>query len=155
MYNGWLHCVFVTNCACFSAAGLCVWAKLNYYGSWNDGEMSRGFRDKLKKPIKNTAFPVSEDMFGRIITPLKEGDIERASPETRLALRHLSAAITSIRQSAEWGMGCVDKVYRILHRKLPYNQMKRSRLLDCLYRLYNYRVRTTGISQIKNYFESE
>jgi len=45
--------VFVTNCGCFSAAGLCVWAKLNYYGSWNDGEMSRSFRDKLKKTIKN------------------------------------------------------------------------------------------------------
>ena len=82
-YNGWLHAVFVTGCACFSADGLCIWANLNYYGSWNDSEMSRTFLEKLlienrKAPghgvIADTAFPATNEMFGKIISPLKEGE---------------------------------------------------------------------------------
>ena len=47
----------------------------------------------------------------------------------------------------------MEKVFRILLKRLPYNQSKRGRLLRVVYRLYNFRVRTTGISQIRNYFE--
>jgi hypothetical protein len=53
MYNGWLHATLVTGVACFSAAGVVIWAKLNFYGSWNDGEMSRKFRHKLSLNEKN------------------------------------------------------------------------------------------------------
>jgi hypothetical protein len=162
MYNGWLHDVFVTNCACFSADGVCVWAKLNYYGSWNDGEMSRTLQRKLQDPLRNapghglladTAFPVAGDMHGLIFTPLKENDLERVPLRLRFALTTFSNAVTSMRQSAEWGMGCVPKVYRVLEKKLSFDQVKRGRLLRVLYKLYNYRVRTCGISQIKSYFE--
>ena len=162
-YNGWLHSPLIDNCALLSAAGLCVWEKLNFYGSWNDGEMSRSLREKLSNPTKNvdghgiisdTAFPIPPELVGRIITPLKDGDIRRASRETRSALRYLSAAITSLRQAAEWGMNCVPQVYRILQKKLPFNQEKRGRLLENCYRLWNLRVRTTGISQVKNHFDA-
>lgn len=161
MYNGWLHSVLVTGTACFSADGVIIWAKLNYFGSWNDGEMSRVFREKLSDPTRNvdghgvlsdSAFPVSREMFGRIITPLKDGDLERAHRDARPSLIRLSSAITSMRQSAEWGMGAVSKVYRILLAKLSYDKKRRGRLLTVTHKLYNYRVRTTGISQIKNYF---
>ena len=160
-YNGWLHTVLVTGTACFSVDGVIIWAKVNFYGSWNDGEMSRAFRDKLSDPARNfdghgvlsdSAFPVSKEMFGRIITPLKEGDLQRAHVNARPALIRLSSSITSMRQAAEWGMGAVSKVYRILLTKLSYDQQKRGRLLTVTHKLYNYRVRTTGISQIKNYF---
>ena len=162
MYNGWLHDVFVTGIACFTAEGLICYARLNYYGSWNDGEMSRRFCEKLRDPARNvpdhgvvsdTAFPVSNDMFGRILTPLKEGEIEDAPRELWGILTELSAACTSIRQGAEWGMGAVGKVYRILETKLPIDNLTRGRLLNILYRLYNFRVRSTGISQLKNYFD--
>lgn len=127
------------------------------------GEMSLGFRTKLADPLRNvpghgvlsdSAFPVSDDMFGRIMTPLKDGDLQRAHPLARPALLQFSNAITSMRQSAEWGMGAVCKVYRILNNRLSWNQSKRGRLLNILHKLYNYRVRTTGISQIKNYFDT-
>ena len=161
MYNGWLHSVLVTGTACFSADGVIIWAKLNYFGSWNDGEMSRVFREKLSDSTRNvdghgvlsdSAFPVSREMFGRIITPLKDGDLERAHRDARPSLIRLSSAITSMRQSAEWGMGAVSKVYRILLVKLSYDKKRRGRLLTVTHKLYNYRVRTSGISQIKNYF---
>lgn len=108
MYNGWLHSVLVTGTACFSADGVIIWAKLNNFGSWNDGEMSRVFREKLSDPTRNvdghgvlsdSAFPVSREMFGRIITPLKDGDLERAHRDAIPSLIRLSSAITSMRQS--------------------------------------------------------
>ena len=83
MYTGWLHSVLVTGTACFSVDGVIIWAKQNYFGSFNDGEMSRAFREKLSDSRRNverygvlsdSAFPVSKEMFGRIITPLKDGD---------------------------------------------------------------------------------
>ena len=123
--------------------------------------MSRVFRTKLSDPLRNvdghgvpsdSAFPVSQEMFGRIITPLKDGDLERAHPDARPALIRLSSSITSMRQAAEWGMGAVSKVYHILESKLSYDQKRRGRLLTVLHKLYNYRVRTTGISQIRIFF---
>ena len=104
--------------------------------------------------LSDSAFPVSSNMFGRIMTPLKDGDLGRAHRDARPALIYLSAAITSMRQSAEWGMGAVCKVYRILNHKLSFDCKKRGQLLTVIHKLYNYRVRTTGISQIKNYFNA-
>jgi hypothetical protein len=148
MYNGWLHTVFVTGTACFSVQGVIIWAKLNFFGSWNDAEMSRQFMDILSDSNRNvdghgvlsdSAFPVSSSMFGSIMTPLKDGDLGRAHSDARPALM---------------GMGAVCKVYRILNHKLSFDCKKRGQLLTVLHKLYNYRVRTTGISQIKNYFSS-
>lgn len=53
-------------------------------------------------------------MKGRIFTPLKEGDIDRLFPSVRRPARMLNYAITSVRQTAEWGMGSVEKVYHRL-----------------------------------------
>ena len=133
----------------------------NFVGSWNDGDISRGLQDKLLREDINlpgygkttdTAFPVAGDLFGRIMTPLKEGDEDRIPPNMRPYALRLSSAVTRIRQAAEWGMGAVGKVYRILERKLPYNLHIRGRRLKNLIMLYNYRVRTTEISQIRSVF---
>jgi hypothetical protein len=51
--------------------------------------------------VADSAFPVREGLFGRIITPMKKGDIEQASPECRAGLVAMSNAIISIRQAAE------------------------------------------------------
>lgn len=51
----------------------------------------------------DSAFPVSQGAVGKIVTPLKDGDLDRASPECRLALIALHNTITSLGQAAEWG----------------------------------------------------
>ena len=162
-YNGWLHACLITNTLCFDADGLIVWANLNWFGSFNDGETSRTFREKLCDPRKNvdgygvisdTAFPVSKEMYTRIITPLKEGELDRAPLATRAGLQTMSNAITAMRQAAEWGMDAVAKPYRILDKKLNRNPERRGRLLRVVHMLYNYRVRTTGISQIRSFFHN-
>lgn len=160
---GWLHATLVTGVFCYGADGTVVWGKCNCPGSWNDGEISRPFQQKLMNPTKtgpgmgvlaDSAFPVCNGLFGRIITPMKKGDLERASFECRPGLSKMSAAITSIRQAAEWGMGSTPKCFRRLLMPLPYNPKVRGRRLENIYRLYNLRVRRTGVSQIRSTFSS-
>lgn len=88
-------------------------------------------------------------MKGRILTPLKDGDLGRLTPSVRPVARALSGAITFIRQSAEWGMGSIEKVYGRLLVPLPFETSKRQKRLDNLFRLANFRVRAVGISQIR------
>ena len=161
---GWLHAVKVTGVLCYGFDGTLIWGRHNYPGSWNDGEMSRRLQDRLCDPLftleegkcaTDSAFPVSAGLQGKIITPLKDGDLERASPECRVGLQAMSNAITSIRQAAEWGMGSAQKCYRILMLPLPWNSTTRARRLTNIYRLYNLRVRRTGISQIRSVFMTQ
>ncbi|KAF0728094.1 hypothetical protein Ae201684_013924 [Aphanomyces euteiches] len=161
MFNGWLHSVFVTGVLCFGIDGTLIWGRHNCPGSWNDGEMSRRLQEILSDPWRtgagmkiasDSAFPVSGRCAGRIITPLKEGDLERHPHDCRLGMKAMSDSITSLRQAAEWGMGAVGKVYRQLLLPLPYNPAVRAMRLNSIFKLYNFRVRRTGISQIKNVF---
>jgi hypothetical protein len=161
MFNGWLHATLITGCFCFGVDGTVIWGRHNFVGSWNDAEMSREFQEKNidnninllgHGVLSDSAFPVKNDLMGRIMTPLKEGDLERASPGTRFILTKLSTAITSMRQSAEWGMGAVEKVYRKLLLPLPFDTYTRYLRLKTIYMLYNFRVRNCKISQIRNYF---
>ena len=155
---GWLHATWVTGVLCYGFDGCLIWGKHNYPGSWNDAEMSRGLQERLLDPNKtilegciatDSAFPVSKEFQGKIITPMKEGDLERASPQCRLAMIAMSNAITAIRQAGEWGMGSGPKVYRQLNLPLPYNPELRQLRLGNIFRLFNFRVRRTGISQIR------
>mmetsp|Transcript_6396 Transcript_6396/g.9647 ORF Transcript_6396/g.9647 Transcript_6396/m.9647 type:complete len:250 (+) Transcript_6396:412-1161(+) len=161
MYNGWLHATLITGCLCFDVSGCICWGKHNFVGSWNDVEMSRPFQEKICKDefclkghgvVSDSSFPVSSKYFGRIITLVKDGDNEKAHPLARSTLYRLSNSITSLRQSCEWRMGDVEKVYRRLLMPLPFNQDIRGIRLATIHRLYNYRVRCTGISQIRNHF---
>ncbi|EGZ26553.1 hypothetical protein PHYSODRAFT_467875, partial [Phytophthora sojae] len=158
---GWLHSVKVTGVLCYGFDGILIWGKHNFPGSWNDGEMSRQLQRLVADPSKpieggccatDSAFPVSDTCRKRIVTPLQDGDLERASPECRAGLLVMSAAITSVRQAAEWGMGCAPKCFRRLQLLLPFDPDKRARLLWNIYHLYNLRVRTTDISQIRTVF---
>lgn len=67
-YNGWLHATLVTGTFCFAVDGTMVWGKHNVVGSWNDGEISRPFQEKLLREdinlpghgvLSDSAFPVS------------------------------------------------------------------------------------------------
>ena len=100
----------------------------------------------------DSAFPVRDSLFGRIMTPLKDGDLQRAHPRCHAILLRRSSSISRLRQAAEWGMGAVEKPFKRLLSKLPYNPKLRNIRLQNIHRLYNYRVRRTGICQIRNFF---
>lgn len=105
--------------------------------------------------VSDSAFPCSTTMTGRILTPLKDGDLERILPSLRSSARTLHNAITSVRQAAEWGMGSMQKVYSRLNLPLPYNPEVRGLRISNIFRMSNYRVRTVGISQIRTTFSGD
>ncbi|KAF0701683.1 Aste57867_7904 [Aphanomyces stellatus] len=133
-YDCWLHCVFVTVCLCFGVDGTIIWARHNCPGSWNDGAMSRSLQARMAddrrvapgiKVASDSAFPVAGRCAGRIITPLKECDLERHPHSQRAALHTMSDCITSLRQAVEWEMGDAGNVYRQLMHPLTYNPVVR------------------------------
>ena len=157
-YNGWLHATLITGVLCFGVDGCLIWGKHNCVGSWNDADMSRELQDKLMLVpdglgiVSDTAFPASKELVGKICSPLKDGELEKAHPDVQGLLLRLSSDITSLRQACEWGMGSVEKPFRQLSLPLPYNPVVRETRLTNLFRLFNLRVRTTGISQIRSVF---
>jgi hypothetical protein len=160
-YNGWLHSVFITGTFCFGVDGTIIWGRHNSPGSWNDGETSRELREILLNPamtlqnygiVADSAFPVSNAMHNRIVTPLKKGDLERAPARCRPAMMALSNAITSVRQAAEWGVGSMEKPFRRLLMPFPLDPEIRKRRIINICKLSNLRVRRLGISQIRNTF---
>jgi hypothetical protein len=102
--------------------------------------------------ISDTAFPVTGPLQGRIVTPLKDNDLDRIAPDLRGYIQNLSTVLTRCRQACEWGMGSPTKVYRQLAIPLPVDQNVRQLRLDNIHRLYNYRVRTMHITEIGNHF---
>ena len=159
LYNGWLHCVFVTGVLAFGCDGCLIWAKHNVFGSWNDGEVAGKLVDKLCDEsitlpdyglVSDTAFPSTKRVFQKIVTPLKEGDLDKVEPMFQHIALQISNSITSLRQTCEWGMGSIEKPFRRLLEPLPYNPHVRHKRLANIFRLWNVRVRTTGITQVAN-----
>lgn len=162
MYNGWLHCVLVTGVLCFGCDGTLIWAKHNIVGSWNDGEVAGKLFTKLMDVsctlpgyglVSDSAFPTSKAMFQRIVTPLKDGELESIPAAWQHFCGQVSAEITSMRQTCEWGMGAIQKPFRRLIMPLPYDYNVRHRRLCNMFRLWNLRVRTTGITQVATTFQ--
>lgn len=160
-FNGWLHACFVTGVLAFDTDGLLIWCKHNCPGSWNDGEMCTELLKMLLDPdltlpehglCADTAFPVGADLYQRIVSPLKEGELERYPPEMQPAASALSSQITSLRQACEWGMGSMQKPFKRLTNPLPWrDSVRRVRIMN-IFRLWNVRVRNTGIAQIRESF---
>ena len=107
-YNGWLHSTLVTGVMCFGADGTIIWGRHNFSGSWNDGEMSRKFFDKLLDEtitlqdhgvISDTVFPVTGPLQGRIVTPSKDNDLDRIALDLRGYIQNLSTVLTRCRQA--------------------------------------------------------
>lgn len=161
-YSGWLHSVLVTGVLCFGADGAIVFAKHNCPGSWNDGDTCMEFLlslldkdlcpDQLMGVVSDSAFPCSKEVHGRIMTPLKDGELEALPIQAHIGAQRLNAASLRTRQAAEWGVGSIEKVYGRLQCLLPFRPEQRAVRLENIFRLSNYRVRTTGISQIANSF---
>ncbi|KAI9916069.1 hypothetical protein PsorP6_007015 [Peronosclerospora sorghi] len=64
--------------------------------------------------IRTSPCPVSGDMTGRIVTPLKDGDLRRAVARGGdvYEIEANNMAIKSIRQAEERGMGSHRKCFR-------------------------------------------
>jgi hypothetical protein len=103
--------------------------------------------------VADTAFPVGPRLFQHIVSPLKDGEADTIHPRSlRSRLVQQSREITSLRQACEWGMGSIQKPFKRLMVHLPWRTDVRAVRLSNIFRLWNVRVRSTGISQIRESF---
>ena len=153
----------VNNLLCYGPDGCVLYAKINYPGSSHDAWLFTDMKhqileqpDFLPRPnviIADTAFPRTQEMSGRVLTPLKQSDADNlvrngARVDLIMALRACHLAIVSIRQGAEWGMRGFQGTFGRLMLPLTLDKHRRFVMLESMLRLYNLRVRRVGFSQI-------
>ena len=110
--------MLVTGVFCYGLDGTMVWARHNCPGSWNDGEMSCALQLKLCDPLlvgenmklaSDSAFSIRGDIKGKIVTPLKEGDLERIPPECRSRLGPASEVSPRLSTTGRVQISCDEK----------------------------------------------
>lgn len=162
-YNGWLHGCFVSNVIVWGPDGTMAWFGYNMPGSWHDVSVSRAVLDKLleeekHKMIADSAWSFKKNavLASKFLVPLKSGALDKIHDE-RVARKMLALhkAVVSIRQAAEWGMRDFQSFARRLTVPLPTDSRRRAVLLRVAARLFNFRVRRVGISQIRTVYSRD
>jgi hypothetical protein len=156
--------VFTPNIFVFAPDGTLIHATLNAPGSWHDAAVSRElFRQLLHETpmeywiIGDTAFPTSDDMQGRIVTPPKSSfNNYPTDPDECWRFIAFCEELVSARQAAEWAMRCLQGSFGRLRVPMPADDAEyRYRLLEVCCRLHNVQTRLEGINQIKTVYEAQ
>lgn len=147
----------VNNLFTFTPDGCICHATVNAPGSWHDGTLADAQSGLYKKLLHRTPRPyriVADQGFclgsvsGKIALPLKTGQVITNENHSINAQVDLHQYYTTVRQAAEWGMRAFKSSFARLKETLTVNVPKRGQLLRVCVRLYNYRVRMTGLNQI-------
>jgi hypothetical protein len=159
-YNGWLATATISCVLMFTPTGRICWAAINYPGSWHDANVSHGLITRLLDPQKtpdlffvaaDSAFPHSGVLRTKIKTPLNK----QTEPSATSEQKKYSAALTSIRQMAEWGMRGLRSKFPRLHCPLTSDDSNRLLLIKTAIYVYNLKVSHIGLSQIRSVFAQE
>jgi hypothetical protein len=160
-YNGWKCDHFVTAVLCFCPDGTIPMTYYNVCGVAHDSNIARigSIYNKLVhvhertglKCVVNSAFRIKGRNQNCLI---KSGTDSVRDTLTRDELQ-LHRAATSMRQAAEWGMGCFQSSFpRCLERfKWDDSEYSTRRLvMKCMILLFNFRARFVGINQIRQVY---
>ena len=161
-YNGWTHGHYVTSVFVFCPDGTIPIAFFNVPGSVHDSQVAHWGKvyDKLGAVYDETGGKCTVDSaFGKVNKPylIKSSQDYLVSTmptreEQRLDLQRKRQA-TSMRQAAEWGMRAIQSSFPRLKDTFVYEDTGERRILmKMLCLLYNLRVSSVGINQIKNVF---
>lgn len=162
-YNSWKGGTFVNNLFVFSPTGKIIFAALNAPGSWHDAQLCLDLLPLLLDPtrtapelgiIADTAFPRTGPLEQKILTP---SSFDSLSINTEVAYRELlrHQLITSLRQSAEWGMRALQGTFGRLKVPQTHHHKKRSRCLLSIALLHNFRTTYVGFNQIATVFADD
>lgn len=158
-YNGHTKQTCINNVFAFGPDGTIFFASINFPGSWHDSHVSRDFYMTVLNHIGDYAiccdqgFTRSGLFKNKLVGPLST----RARNQMNIndvpaeVLEHHRAHV-SLRQSAEWGMRCLQSVFTRLKTKLTPDPKKRADLLLAIVLLHNYRTNTVQINQIRTVF---
>lgn len=159
-YNGWLATTTISCVFIFSPCGDVIWAALNYPGSWHDSSVAMRVYDVLLDPnlmptpfyiIADSAFPHQGDLGAKLKTPLTKRQHRTANE----ADKAFSSCLVKVRQAAEWGMRGLQSKFPRLTVPLPIDDQKRLLICQVSVLLYNLKIRTIGLSQIRTVFHDE
>jgi len=154
-FNGWTHGHCITNLFVFAPDGRIVICLINAPGSVHDSTLAEwgGTCNKLETICNETggiccldsAFQANEADY-LIKSSNDEGNTN--NPEECV----VNVQATQLRQTAEWGMRAIQSAFPRLTETLKFEECGKERrvylMLMCL--LYNFRVETVGLNQIRN-----
>jgi hypothetical protein len=161
-YNGWIHGYYVSNVFIFVPDGSIVGVTLNCPGSYHDAEVCTlgGLYDKLEetymlcngKCVMDSAFSSRGKPY--VIKSAQNRRNQRNNNNRNLNLDYeRNKQATSLRQSAEWGMGALQGTFQRLRVSMKYEEFQERRfILETTVLLYNWRVNTVGLNQIRSVF---
>jgi len=159
-FNGWTHGHYITNLFVFAPDGRLIICLINAPGSVHDSTLAEwgGIYEKLEAIYNQTggvccldsAFQANEADY-LIKSSNDEGNTD--SPEQYI----VNVQATQLRQAAEWGMYAIQSAFPRLTEALKYEECGKERrvylMLMCL--LYNFRLETVGLNQIRNVYVPE
>lgn len=147
----------INNVFCFTPDGCICHATINAPGSWHDANLAASGEGLYNKLLNNTPFPykivadqgfVDKRLSAKIACPLKDGQLLHGSLSQMRRQVGLHKYYTTVRQAAEWGMRGLKSSFGRLTVPLTTNTTIRHQLIRICVRMYNFRVRETGINQI-------
>lgn len=163
-YNGWKSDHFITSVLCFAPDGTIPAAFYNVPGCTHDStvadwgmlyeKLEKVFNETGLKFVIDSAFSTADCNY--LIKSSQDYLTAAAGLEEEeeiLADLAIKREATSMRQSAEWGMGTVQASFPRLRDTFIYEEHGERRItLTCLFLLYNCRARLVGINQIRNVY---
>ena len=153
-YNGWMHDHFVSCVFVFSIDGRIIRCIVNAPGSLHDSTLADwgGIYDALEEVYNRTggkccvdsAFASTNNAF---LLKSSQHVTDQQGPMN--ICRHEQA--TSMRQAAEWGMRAIQSAFPRLRDRIRFEVNGERRIyLSLLPLLYNFRLSTVGLNQIRN-----
>ena len=100
-------------------------------------------------------FPRSGKLYGIFVGPISRRTREVLSDVMRDYILDRSAAYTSLRQAAEWGMRALQGTFSRLKSRLTSDKDKREQLLLAVALIHNFRTHYAGLNQIATVFDPE
>jgi len=163
-YNGWTHDHYVNSVLVFAPDGTIVVCAINIPGCCHDSQIAHmgGIYQKLEnqfdlhggKCVVDSAFcRKGKSNYQKFLIQSSENlDPEDDYLDSCLNII-VNEQATSMRQSAEWGMRALKASFpRIKDRFIFEEHGERKLILQMIILLYNYRARTVGINQIRNFY---
>ena len=155
-YNGWTHGHYVTNLFVFAICGRIIMTIVNVPGSIHDSTLAEWghiYTDLAVIYDRTGGVCCVDSAFCSKSNPfiLKSSNNYQVNEDALGLLRREQA--TSLRQAAEWGMRAIQSAFPRLKDTIKFEEHgERKVFLSLLPLLYNYRLATVGLNQLRNVY---
>jgi hypothetical protein len=156
-YNGYTGATNVSNLFVFDARGEIIWATVNGFGSTHDSTLAQELDAKVdsgERFIPDNFFVCADAAFSARLRWIRK-PLRQSTRHPSVEQLNMSAAVTSARQAAEWGMGAFTRVFNRLRLPLTFDAKRRLTILKLCVNMHNYRARKMMPNQIRTVFQED